>query len=103
MGPRKRAGASATDSAPRADRGERCTPADYPDYPALADWNFKNLCYDRWNAVYEQLKGKFQNRRLTDPFEKYLHDTYVPRRDKACKKSASQSATSSLRQVINLC
>ena len=100
MGRGKRAGASATDSAPRADRGERCTPA---DYPALADWNFKNLSYDRWNAVYEQLKGKFQHRRLTDPFEKYLHDTYFPRREKARGKSASQSANSSLRQVINLC
>jgi hypothetical protein len=50
-------------------------------------------------------KGKFQHRRLTDPFEKYLHDTYFPRREKASKKntSASKSANSStVQQVILL-
>ena len=98
---RKPAASPARASEPPAGRCERCTPA---DYPALADWNFKNLSYDRWNAVYEQLKGKFQHRRLTDPFEKYLHDTYFPRREKACKKNppATKSAKSSIAQKVIL-
>jgi hypothetical protein len=98
---RNRGASPARASEPPAGGGERCRPADYPE---LADWKYKNLSHDRWNGVYEQLKEKFQHSRLTDPFEKYLHDTYFPRREKASKKNpaASNSAKSRKAQQVIL-
>jgi hypothetical protein len=75
---------------PPAGRNERLGPTE--SFPDLADWKFNKLPFAKWNEEYSALKDKQARGKLKDPFEKYLHDTYFPRREQLSKKKAPKPA-----------
>ena len=73
---------------PPAGRNERLRTSEFPD---LADWTYGRLAYAKWSEEYSDLKAKKDRGKLNDPYEKYLHDTYFPRREQLSKKRVLDS------------
>ena len=73
---------------PPAGRNERLRPSEFPD---LAHWTYGRLAYAKWSEEFSDLKAKQARGKLKDPFEKYLHDTYFPRREQLSKKRVLDS------------
>ncbi len=76
-----------TNPSPPAGRNERLGPSE--SFPDLADWKFSRIPYAKWSEEYSDLKDKQARGKLKDPFERYLHDVYFPRREQQSKKKAS--------------
>ncbi len=80
---------STNPSAP-AGRNERLGPTE--SFPELADWKFNKLPFAKWSEEYSALKDKQARGKLKDPFERYLHNIYFPRREEQSKKRAPRPA-----------
>ena len=64
-----------------------------------------NVSCDKWNNAFDILKDKFRRKRLNDPFENYLHDTYFPLRKKTRKQkmnpdTAKKGAATAVNQFV---
>ena len=79
---------STNPSAP-AGRNERLGPTE--SFPELADWKFNKLPFAKWSEEYSALKDKQARGKLKDPFERYLHNVYFPRREQLSKKRVLDS------------
>jgi hypothetical protein len=88
MGRARKSAHSAPTARAASERNPRSDVADFLDE---AEWKYKNLSFEKWNNAFDLLKAKLRRKQLHDPFEKYLHDTYFPLREKASKRRSNDS------------
>jgi len=85
--PRKSLSAGSAEQAARGGSGRKAR-YDIADFLGQAEWQYKKLSFEKWNKAFDILKEKFRRKRLHDPFETYLHDTYFPLREIASKRAS---------------